>query len=397
MIDILTIEHIEVILNSYGHKQKGLSELVFKRTYGVPRLIYYILLYLNDNSIKAEDKYKLDDDMINYLFTYYEAYVIDMLIPYKNIADSHRKLYHELLLFAAFQIPISPDVTLPIRLLDPEIVDKPIPIAMVNRVLQVYTRRASPSGKIYIIVPEMILMTARIRKSYDIRSIIYDDLSSFHDSTGRIRSNDLENISAGSFVSHILRLRKLIEYNTLSDVFQFLKNSNAKDILISDIPDKLPQKFLPKIVTKCFVKGTVIPIDYEEHEKEKIERKIAIKKCLDGDGGNILANTRDWKYIYECLGDIFCSIIPPPQSVSADYLFYMGKFTTVIGIQQKSEQAINSKLIAEEAEKFNPVNNFTHILFIIGFGEIKLKNLEDNCKNYKILETGTIFFFSIII
>jgi len=204
-----------------------------------------------------------------------------MLMPYKNIENSQRKLYQELLLFAAFQIPISPDVIIPMRLLSDEFTNQPFPIAMVNRVLQIYTRRGE-NDKIYIIVPEMVLMTARIKNSFDIKTIIYEDIRIFQDGTGSIRPTDLENISASVFIYHILRLKKLVNKNTLSDHFQFLKYSLAKDILIANISDIIPQKLLPKIVVKAFGSGSVLPIDYEEIEAEKNDRKIAIVNCLNG-------------------------------------------------------------------------------------------------------------------
>jgi len=107
------------------------------------------------------------------------------------------------------------------------------------------------------------------------------------------------------------------------------------------------------------------------------------------------ANIRDWKYIYEFLGNECYSLIPQPFSGSTDYLFYMGKFETVIGIQQKSNQTIDCKLIAEEAEKFNPVANFLHILFIIGFGKININDLKENCIKYIQLDNGTIYIPSL--
>jgi len=222
-------------------------------------------------------------------------------------------------------------------------------------------------------------------------------LTVFYDSNGYFNSTKLEHISASVFVSHILRQIHFIGTNTLGDIFPFLKSSCAKDILVNTILQSIPtsglvQKHLPKIVNKTYDQGGTVPLENLEGIT-KSTRINEICDCIDR-GTNTTANARDWRFIYGYLGNISCSLIPLNLSSSPDYLLYLGSLDLVFGIQQKSNQIINSKRIAEEATKFNPVTDFRikHILLIIGFGEIDNEDITKKCENFQVQENGTFYF-----
>lgn len=284
LLDTLKQEHIERILQdtnpaiSNQDTRKKLSEIIYQRTSGVPRFVYYAMLFLKEKNIQNISPQQIPPNLFGEQFRTFvssdkKAYL--ELNPIQSFDEYYEDLYLRMAAVSLLKIPVDPDADIPVKDLGLSVAsdDKSIKFLQLAKIMNVYLQKQSPDNtnkqpdnkqttdKFTIVFPEIVLdeiaSTIKVDELPCSWEAVSRNISAEAWSGGKLMECMLTHC-LGSLLQHKFTFES--KPKTLQDRLPFLRNSLLGNVSIKISAENIQRSYFPKMVNMESGSGGCVPL-----------------------------------------------------------------------------------------------------------------------------------------
>lgn len=344
LLDTLKEDNIEGILQvnpAIPDKsiRQQLAKMIYQVTSGVPRFVYYAIMWLKDN---LDNNYKtihlneiptdlFGDKFRNYTNTIKGAH--SELNPIHTFNNEYKTIYLRMAAVSMLNIPVNPEANISLKNLGFLNLPDSIPFLEFVKIMNIYLGKNS-SGDWTLIFPEIVLnQIASTIDSDELPSWVAASRKKYASAwnAGKL----MESMVTDCLITILQRKFSFEkESKNLQDRFPFLHNSLFGEVPFF-FPDEIQRSFFPKMVTKEEGEGgcKLIPKEEKEKKKERDQRLLELDhffKRIKPQGytpsNELRCNVADWHILIDRYVTPNTLYTSADMSSSADCMYFPSKF-----------------------------------------------------------------------